>query len=128
MTRRTWLATGIALLAAACTPGLKGSGNSKTEKREVAAFQKVRASGGLTVKIGVGPEQKVEVTGDDNIVQLIESKVSDGRLELKFGGQSGFRSVVPLEIRVVTATLAAVSASGGTTIEIAGVQRSELEI
>ena len=106
--------------------GVKGSGTAKTEVRPVGAFQAVEVSGAVDAEIAIGAEPRVEVSGDDNIVSLIDTKVSGDRLEI--GNHGNFRPVVPLVVRVTAPKLTAVTASGATTVTLRGMRDDAMSI
>src|SRR5258708_5843063 len=62
--------------------GEKGSGTPKTEVREVGAFTSVKLEGSLRADIAAGGAQHVEISGDDNIVALMTTEVTDQRLRV----------------------------------------------
>lgn len=92
--------------------GVTGSGTAKSEVRPVAGISEVAVSGALSVDIGPGPEAKVEISGDDNLVPLITTTVSGSRLEI--GSKKSLRAKVPLVIHVAVPALTAVSVSGAS--------------
>src|SRR5437764_9036423 len=100
----------LVLVLAGCNvgfTGITGSGTAKSEVRPAAGATEVAVSGALSVDIGPGAEAKVEISGDDNLVSLITSDVSSGRLEITT--RKSLRSKVPLVIRVSLPKLTAVS-------------------
>jgi hypothetical protein len=64
-------------------PSVKGDGEVKEKVREVAEFHGVRVTSGMNVHLIQGDQQKVVVTADANLHELIETKVEDGILEIK---------------------------------------------
>src|SRR5690349_25107308 len=62
--------------------GVRGSGNRKTEKRELASFKSVEASGAFEVSIVCQQSQSFEMEGDDNILAIIKTEVADGNLRI----------------------------------------------
>ena len=57
-----------------------GNGLSKTETREVAAFDEVQLHGAYRVEIAIGPSRPIEITADDNLLPVIRTEVKDNRL------------------------------------------------
>jgi predicted small secreted protein len=79
--------TGLALVftAASCRKNtLRGEGDTITDKRTVSQFETVETDGSTDVTIYAANENKVEVTGYENLVPAYESNVSGGKLKLKF--------------------------------------------
>jgi putative autotransporter adhesin-like protein len=80
--RRPLLAfAGLGLLVAAPFAGaaerlVKGSGVATTQRREVGAFAAIGLSGPFAVLLRAGNREAVEIVADDNILPLIETKLS----------------------------------------------------
>jgi hypothetical protein len=64
-------------------PSVKGDGEVKEKVREVGQFHGVRVTSGMNVHLIQGDQQKVVVSADANLHELIETKVEDGILEIK---------------------------------------------
>ena len=112
-------------LAGCSQPGLKGSGKAKAEARPVTGFTAVDASGAVDVEIANGPEPRVEVTGDDNLVPLIDTQSDGSRLVIR--NRESVRPVVPLVVRIAAPRISAVTVSGATTVTMHGA-RDELTV
>ncbi len=115
-----------AALLSAC--GTRGSGELLTDTRELDPFHQIEMGGALDLIVHVGAEQKVVVSGDDNIVSKIETRVSGGKLHIDHDGL--LRPDLPLQVEVWVPTLAAVEASGATDIDVENLagERFELEL
>ncbi len=118
------------LLAVGCqwfgASGERGSGKTKTETRELPAFTKVSLEGALRAEIAAGSPQLVELTGDDNIVPLIATEVSDAQLRVR--PKQSVQPKVDLVARIATPTLTALSVSGSAAVKVAGVSGDALAI
>jgi putative autotransporter adhesin-like protein len=75
------------LLLAACNwsdtlggPTIKGSGNLKTETRVVEKFTAIVISGSANLEIEQTGEESLEITVDDNLLELFTTEVTDGTL------------------------------------------------
>jgi hypothetical protein len=64
-------------------PSVKGDGEVKEKVRNVAQFHGVRVTSGMNVHLVQGDQQKVVVSADANLHELIETRVEDGILEIK---------------------------------------------
>lgn len=106
--------------------GLSGSGNVKTEKRDVGAFTSVDISGAYEVEIVCQKSPGVEVEGDDNILPLVETYVKNNTLYIK--SERGFNVKKAIKVRVTTADLQGVSSSGASKITLDGVKNEQLVI
>lgn len=62
--------------------GLTGSGNKKSEKRDVSGFMEIEASGAVTLEIVSQKDFSVEVEADDNLLSLIKTEVSGDVLKI----------------------------------------------
>jgi len=70
-----------------------GSGNIKTEKRNVGQFDGVQASGSMDIEVANGETISVEVEADDNVLQYIITEVDDGLLDVHFKENTSFNNV-----------------------------------
>jgi Putative auto-transporter adhesin, head GIN domain len=131
------VSAGIALVAIGFIPGchgslmigppaIVGSGVSKEESRPVDAFHALDAGSTLQVNVSVTPGEKpsLKITGDDNLVPLIESVVSDGTLILRLKDNSSISPKLPLLAEVVVSELGGVEASGAASVKIKGVVKA----
>ena len=73
--------------------GIKGSGNIRTEKRNVDQFTGVKTSGSIDIEIRGGEPQSVEVEADDNVLQYIIVSVSNGMLDVRYKPNMSFTNV-----------------------------------
>src|SRR5690242_3992270 len=60
--------------------GIAGSGNRKSEKRDVKSFNAIDTSGAYEVNVTCQKPASVEIEADDNILPLIKTEVRDGTL------------------------------------------------
>jgi hypothetical protein len=112
----------LIVLAAGCMHGswnqVQGSGVSKTETRTVDAFHAIRLDGAADVTVTIGEQTKVTVTGDDNIVPLIDAKVSGD--ELVIGSHDSYSTHIGVKIAIVTPSLDAFELNGSGNVSIKG--------
>jgi hypothetical protein len=114
-------------LLGAC--GSRGSGDRKTETRELEGFQSIELGGALDLIVHVGAaEQKVVISGDDNLVSKVETRVSGGKLHVEHEGW--MRPELPMQIEVWLPKLEAIEASGASDIDVDNLvgERFELEL
>jgi hypothetical protein len=109
-----------------CWEGVKGSGTAKTEVRPVAGFTAIDISGAVNVEIAIAAAPRVEVSGDDNLVPLVETKIAGDSLSITNHGS--MRPVVPLVVHVAATRIAAVAVSGASTVALHGVRDDQLSI
>jgi hypothetical protein len=103
-------------------PAIQGSGVAKEETRPVEAFHAVLAGNVIEVTVAVtqGAKPGLKLTGDDNLVPLVESEVRDGTLVLRVKENSNIRTKLRLLAEVVTAELDRVEASGAANVKVSG--------
>src|SRR5262249_55157616 len=106
--------------------GVKGSGNRKTEKRELAAFKSVEASGAFQVTIVCQQPQSFEIEGDDNILAIIKTDVKDGNLRIHSDTQ--YNTSRPIAVRINIANLEKFTSAGAGDIHISGVKNDQLVV
>lgn len=127
--------TGILVLALA-TPtfadrkswwggGEKGSGDLKTETREVDDFSRVSLAGSFKVEITVGQPKAVTITFDDNLLDNIITEVRRGELQLETEGSYSSRK--PCLVQITVPKLDAVYCSGSGDIRIDNIKSDEFE-
>lgn len=96
-----------------CTlTGVKGSGKPGDSVRQVAAFDEVEVSGALDADLTPGPLH-VEVTGDDNLVPLVETEVRGHRLVLR--QRKSMRPQLALRVAIQAPSIRRVEVSGAGT-------------
>src|SRR5215470_16952502 len=116
----------LVVLAGCSWIGVQGSGNAKTEVRNVPAFSAVFVAGSIDAEITVGPESHVEITGDDNIVPLITTDVHGDRLEI--GTRKSVRPSVHLVAKITVPRLTGLGLTGSGDIIAHSVQADHLEV
>jgi Putative auto-transporter adhesin, head GIN domain len=114
------IAPGCTQVLRLASPAIEGSGVAKEETRPVEAFHAVEAGNALQVTVAVtqGAKPGLKLSGDDNLVPLVESLVRDGTLVLRFKGDSNIRTKLPLTAEIVTAELDRVDASGAADVKV----------
>ncbi|MDG1572595.1 DUF2807 domain-containing protein [Robiginitalea sp. M366] len=99
---------------------VRGNGQMTTETREVGSYDEVHVSHIFTVYLVPGNEGTLTVTGEENLMEYIETRVSGGRLDIKVrkgyqletsrGNKNGIRVEVPVR------DLSAAHASGASDL------------
>jgi hypothetical protein len=75
----------VAVALTACSKeSIRGSGRTVTETRNVASFTEVKLEGSASINVEQGTQQKVEVSGYENLLPIYETIVQNGTLVLKF--------------------------------------------
>ncbi len=95
---------------------IKGSGNEVTVDRTVVGFDKIESSIGADMDITVGGEFKVTLTGDDNIVELVETRVHGRTLEID--SRKNFSTRRDVKLTVSMPKLTELSDGGSGTVVV----------
>ena len=104
--------------------GVRGSGNRKTEKRELASFKSVEASGAFEVNIVCQQAQSFEIEGDDNLLPLIKTDVNGGALRIH--SDEPYNASRPIAISISVPNLEQFISAGAGDIHVSGVKNEEL--
>ena len=109
----------VVLSLAACGPA--GSGNIVAEVRDVADFEWIDVREGIHIDLRVeqGEAHAVIVNYDDNIVDKIITRVSDGRLIVAIDGSVRL-SGPDRSVSIVVPLIRGMAASGGASISASG--------
>jgi hypothetical protein len=127
---RTWIVVSALFVAPGCNgtflvkmaPAIRGSGVSMEETRPVEAFHALEAGSALQVTIAVTKDAKpgLKISGDDNLVPLVESEIRDGTLILRIKADSSISPKLPLLAEVTSGELDRVEASGASKVTVKG--------
>src|ERR1043166_8095585 len=127
--KRSILLTILIALGAGCHvmhDEIPGSGKIVKEKRNVGTFGSISTEGAFDVVIVCQKPQSIEIEGDDNILPLVTTEVSNKVLHIK--NLRGYSVREPITLRISAPALDGVYASGAGTIEISGLQADKFEI
>jgi Putative auto-transporter adhesin, head GIN domain len=95
------------------------SGKKASETREVDDFTQLELRGVGRIEVTIGNRQPLELSGDDNILPVIETKVADGKLVIDT--MRSIRPVQPLIIKATASDLTAVTLGGAGEIAVSGI-------
>ncbi|MAO09034.1 MAG: DUF2807 domain-containing protein [Alteromonas sp.] len=102
---------------------VNGNGNVVTEERPVANFTAVRGSAGIDVFLTQGDENKVVVEADENLLEIIETRV-DGNT-LKITSDANIGRCKSKKVHVTYTSLESIEASSGADVIGNSVIKSE---
>jgi len=105
---------------------VKGSGVTATDSRTVDKFDEVEVSISANVTVTVGEAGPLKITGDDNIVPLIETVVEDGVLKIKTAHRHSTKKGIQIEVS--TASLKEVELAGSGDIVVSGLDNEDFEV
>lgn len=95
---------------------ITGSGNIKTESRTATGFSGIALAVAAKVELRQGNTEAVSITGDDNIVALVETVVEDGKLKIRWNERNISTSYKELKITIDAKTVESLSISGSGDI------------
>jgi hypothetical protein len=116
----------LTLSLSGCIHGVRGSGNRKTEKRDVAAFNAIETSGAFEVTVSCQKPASFEVETDDNLLELVQTEVRGG--VLRVSTTKGYSSNGGIVLRITVPDLTSLRTTGAGKFNIAGVKNDALEI
>ena len=105
-----------------------GSGNVVSEPRDVTNFDSVELAGSGDVNILLGDSESVNVQADDNILPLIETTVTNGKLVIR---TKPFATITPSNRIVVTVAMKSLKQamlSGSGNLHIAAMSGPDLTL
>lgn len=103
--------------------GVAGSGNRLKEKRTVANFTSFSTEGAYEIEFVAQAPVSLEIEGDDNILPLITTEVTNNVLHIK--SKQSFSTRKPITLKISAPSLEGVSASGAGKIEITGLKNEK---
>jgi hypothetical protein len=118
----------LAALAVTDSSGgpVRGNGVSASEDREVKKFEKIDASGQYRLEISRSSRFRLTVSGDENIVPLIDTTFSGGTLLISESEQ--IRPKRPLVVTVALPVLESVSSTGAISAHIGSFKGTTLSL
>ncbi len=103
-----------------------GNGNVVRKALDLPEFTKLSVGGALKVKLSQAPVCQVILEADENLIPLMEFKVSNGELKLNSGS---FKKATVLQVEITLPEIESIEASGASQINASGAfQGSSLEI
>ena len=106
--------------------GVKGSGNLKTEKRDLPAFKAIDTTGAYHVDVICQKPASFEIEADDNILPLIKTDVRDGVLYVTV--EKSYDPSKAVRLRISLPELTAASSRGAGEVTIQDAQSDDLKI
>ena len=124
-----WLVAMVAVLLvlAGCSV-VSGSGQVKSETRQVSGFTGIELSGNGEVTIEQGETESLTIEADDNVLPALTSEVRDSVLELGTKPRTTVRTRNPIRYRVTLKDLTSIELSGSGSVSGADLQASALQV
>ncbi len=117
----------VTSLLAGCEEGFigtgeRGSGNMVTETRRVDGFSAINVGSAINLDLTIDPDASpsVVVTFDDNIIDMVVTRVSGETLVLDIDGSVNLTGSADRSIGVTTNELVALMASGASDVDATG--------
>ncbi len=130
MRRKALLVILLPLLVVGChhriRDGVIGSGSRKIETRDLPSFTGISTEGAFDIQVSCQKPQSIEVEGDDNILPLINTEVSDNVLHIR--NLRSYSVQDNITIRITVPNLEGVSASGAGKLDISGLKNDKFEV
>lgn len=127
--KRIVLLMALISLAAGCHrfhDEIAGSGKLRSEKRDVGSFNSISTEGAFDLEIVCQKPQSLEIEGDDNVLPLVSTEVSNNVLHIR--NIRGYSVAEPVTLRISLPNLEGISASGAGNIEISGIKNEKFGI
>ncbi len=119
----------LALLWTGCDislQGIRGSGVTQSETREISEFDRIEVDGIGTVNVEFGTKPALQVTGDDNLLEFVETQVVDGVLKISL--RENINPVTKLTFDVVATKLKAAEIGGAARLYIRSAKLDDLHL
>lgn len=107
---------------------VNGSGNVVTESREISGITSISLEGSANVNVQFGLNESLTITGEDNIISLIETNVKNHQLTIKTKPLMTYSATKPVQIHVTVTSLKGISISGSGNIDVSGYSGDALAV
>lgn len=110
--------------------GTTGSGSVQVETRIATGFQAITVSGSINVVLRQGSREGVEVSADNNLLPLIETRVENGTLHIrpKTGATYSTRNPVQVSVDLITLKSLSVGGSGEVSAQVLKTHKIDVTI
>jgi hypothetical protein len=105
---------------------ITGSGVRLKQKRDVPSFTSIAMEGAFDIDVVCQKPQSVEVEGDDNLLPLVTTEVSNNVLHIRSNRSYSVND--PIKITISLPNLEGVSASGAGKLDITGIKNEKFEL
>ena len=106
--------------------GVQGSGNAKSEKRNISGFKQINAGGAIGLEIDAQKDFSLEITADDNLLQLIKTEISGDTL--KISTEDRISPKTKIIVRISMPELTSLDVSGASGAIISNVKTDSLNL
>lgn len=121
----------LCLLASGCHYAAKmhsvsGSGVRKVEKRELSPFTSITTDGAFDIEVVCQQSQSLEIEGDDNLLAMVSTEVSNGVLRINNVGSYSTRT--QMKIKISVPNIDGITANGAGTIAVSRLKNDKFDI
>jgi len=106
--------------------GVKGSGTTASEKRELSGFRAVEVGGVFQVEIIAQKDFGVEVEADDNLLQYIKTEVRGGKLNIEMDKKVSTKNAIL--IRISAPDIDDLGVSGAAKVTVSGLKNTGIKV
>jgi hypothetical protein len=106
--------------------GVTGSGVRKVEKRELRPFTSIATDGAFEIDVVCQQPQSLEIEGDDNLLPMVSTEVSNGVLRINPVGSYSTRT--PMKIKISVPNIEGITANGAGTIDVSRLKNDKFDI
>jgi len=117
---------GLALSGCKFGRGIAGSGNRKSEKREVQTFNAIDSSGAYDINVDCQKPVSLEIEADDNLLPLIKTEVRGGVLIIK--NDQEFHSTKSPVVRITVPDLTRITNGGAGDVKVTAVKNDQISL
>lgn len=108
--------------------GIRGSGIIKTESREINTFSSISFKSVGKLKIQQTGKESLTIIAEDNILPILESRVSGQTLYISNANKSSIDPTQPIEFVVEVKSLERLDINGVGSIEVKDIQGKRLSV
>jgi len=106
----------------------RGSGVQAEVERQVGAFSAIELEAGATMVVKVGEAPSVRLSGDDNLLKEVRTRVSNGVLTIDLEHSCSFRRGLDIEVTTPSLERLAIEGSGDVRVQGLGGERVKFSI
>lgn len=96
---------------------VRGNGNQQTEQRNVSSFEGVVSHGAFDIVVIAGETNAVQIQGDENLLEYIETEVDGGNLKISTRRGYNLRPRTDMKITVTAPVFNELSSHGSGSIK-----------
>lgn len=95
---------------------VKGNGKITTVTRNLDSFDRLSVGGSFNVELVYGKQEKVVITGEENIIPYLETEVDGNKLRIKFKRNTNIKTTRKLTVVVTYNSLESIALGGSGNI------------